>query len=385
MIGNRLVRSVNSRNVRLLSSTSFRSGVWTQSQNRPSSLKLIDSKTYEDIFNGINPEKGPGSIAKPEELRAYHSPHHIDDTFKLAYNVLEAESEDYYKQIESLKERLNKVQDQKETDLIKNHIDKLLIKAERQNPEVLYNIEYFQDKIDKNQPVYREFLKNKWESHDLMVSMQRLEQLCVIPDTLPTLDPKVEVKVKFPHNVDPSFAGWVTPGEILPSFAVSQPPTIEIQEFDRIDTEQLYSVIVINPDTPDLTTNSFKTTLQYGLCNVPLNNVDNIISPAKLLANGDKYTFKEYEPLLPEKNAQTQRACLWVFRQSGPLSLDSISSDKFDVREFTSENNLTAVGAHVWRQHFDRSVNDLRSKFGLNKGRVFHRVRKPHPLVGLAN
>jgi len=348
-------------------------------------LKLIDRETYEDIFKGINPEKGPASIAKPEELRAYHSPLYIDDTFKLAYNILEAESEDYYKQVESLRQRLNKVEDQEEIDQIKNHIDNLLIKAERQNPEVMYNIEYFPEKIDKNQPVYREFLKNKWESHDLMVTMQRLEQLSVIPDTLPTLVPKVEVNVKFTHNVDPSFADWVTPGEVLPSFAVSQPPTIKIQEFDRIDSEQLYSVVVINPDTPDLTTNSFKTTLQYGLCNVPLNNVDNIINPAKLLVNGDEYTFKEYEPLLPEKNAQIQRACLWVFRQSGPLSLNNVSAEKFDVREFASQNSLTAVGAHVWRQHFDRSVNNLRSKFGLGKGRVFHRVRRAHPLVGLSN
>lgn len=384
MIGNRLVKTFNSRSVRSLSNTSRKLGVWSDFKTRPSSLKLIDSETHDDLFKGIDPEKGPSSIQNSVELRAYHSPLYIDETFKTAYSVLESESENYYKQIQSLKERLNQSQDQNEVEKIKNHIDKLLIKAENTNPEVLYNIECFPEQVDKSQPVYREYLKKKWESYNLMVTMQRLEQLSVIPDTLPTLDPKVEVNIKFTHNTDPSFADWVTPGELLPGFAVSQPPTIEIQEFDRIDTQQLYSVIIINPDTPDLSTNSFKTTLQYGLCNVPLNNVDNIINPAKLLTNSDNFIFKEYEPLLPEKNAQIQRGCLWVFRQQGELNLGNISTDNFDVRDFASSNNLTAVGAHVWRQQFDRSVNDLRSKFGLGKGRVFHRVRKSHPLVGLS-
>lgn len=385
MICNRLIKSVNLSGVRSLSSSAIKLGVWKDFENRPSSLKLINSDTYKDIFNGINPNEGPSSIANPEELNAYHSPIHIDETFKLAYDVLENESEEHYQKIQSLREKIDQTQDHGEVEKLKDQLDTLSIMAERLNPEVLYNIEYYPDKVDKNQAIYRNFLKKKWESYDLMITMQRLEQLHVVPDTLPTIDPKVDVKLKFSHTVDPELAGWVTPGAIVPSFAVSQPPTIQIQEFDRIDREQLYSIIIINPDAPDLSTNSFKTTLQYGLYNVPLNNEDNIIDPRKLLAHGDEYTFKEYEPLVPEKNAETQRACVWVFRQPSKLSLNSIDSDKFDVRSFVSDNNLTAVGAHVWRQHYDRSVNDLRAKFGLGKGRVFHRVRRSEPLVGLSD
>ena len=50
--------------------------------------------------------------------------------------------------------------------------------------------------------------------------MQRLEQLHVIPDTLPTLVPEADVKVKFSHNVEHEFRDWIAPGSILPTFAV---------------------------------------------------------------------------------------------------------------------------------------------------------------------
>ena len=85
-------------------------------------------------------------------------------------------------------------------------IETLKIETEMKNPEVLYNVEYGSvENIDTTQPIYRKLLKEKWKDYDLMLLMQRLEQLHVIPDTLPTLDPKVDVKVKFSHNVEEEF------------------------------------------------------------------------------------------------------------------------------------------------------------------------------------
>lgn len=373
-----ILRSVSGK--RLFSSSSRILGVWSDFSKRSESLKVENSNIRKDILEGINKDLGPHSIDLLERRLAYHSPLEVDETFKLSYELLEEDSENYYKQIEILKQKLTNAQD-KEAQEIKKEIYDLSIKAEKFNPEVMFKAEYSSESLDRTQPVYRDILKKKWESYDLMITMQRLEQLYVIPDTMPTLDPLVDVKVKFPHNTDEEFSSWVTPGEILPSFAVSQPPTIQVQEFDAIEEEQLYTVVVVNPDAPDLSTNSFKTILHYGLANVPLNNVNNTID-TKLIMENKELTFKEYEPLLPEKNAQTQRACLWVFRQSKKLPLSGeFEKDNFDIRAFASENELTAVGAHVWRQHFDRSTNKIRSDYGLPKGRVFYRVRRPNPVI----
>lgn len=364
MLSSRLLRGVVNPARRLYST-----GVWSDFSKRPESLKLIDQQYQNDLLKGIDPEVGPASIEQEDRKLAYHSPVAIDETFAMAYELLQTESKAVYDQIAVEKDQAK--------------IDQLSVKAEKYNPEVLFNIENFPEKIDREQPVYRKYLKELWESHDKMLTMQRLEQHHVIPDTLPTLVPVAEVKVKFPHNTASEFKSWVEPGTILPAFAVSKPPTIQIQEFERIAKDLLYSVILVNPDTPDLDTNTFKTTLQYGLCNVPLSNSDISIDTLKLLQHGDKYTFCDYEPLVPEKNAQTQRACLWVFRQEKELPVTNLNKerDSFDIRSFTEQHGLTAVGAHMWRQAFDRSVNAVREDYNLGKGRVFHRVKRNQPVI----
>ncbi|CCE79683.1 Piso0_001765 [Millerozyma farinosa CBS 7064] len=357
-------------------------GVWSN-RERPAALKLKNDEAYRDLMNKIEPGKGPASIKNMSKRWSYHSPLLIDETFKAAYDLLEQESEKCYNRIDEIKKQLEQGSsaDDSAASRLREELATLEVDAEKYNPEVLYNVEYFPESVDWSLPVYRKYLEQKWKEYDLPVTMQRLEQLHVIPDTMPTLDPKANVKVKFGHNTEPELAGWITPGRLLPSFAVSSPPTISVQEFDGVNDNSLYSVILVNPDTPDVPANSFKTSLHYGLCNISLNYVENTIKPLDLFLNPANRVFKEYVPLLPEKNAQVQRACLWVFRQERELSNVQFSSDNFDIRAFAQENALTAVGAHVWRQQFDRSVNGLREKYGLEKGRVFHRVRRPYPLA----
>lgn len=335
-------------------------GVWSDFQKRSPSLKIPNEKLRNDLFNGISPE-GPNSYHVEAHRKSYHSPLLIDSAFQQAHELLEKEAETLLKKAESTNDK------------------ELEIKAEIQNPEVLHNFEM--GNIDLSLPVYRRLAEDKWRSHDLMVTMQRLETLHVIPDTMPTLDPKADVKVRFGHNTRREFVGDIEPGTVLPAFAVSIPPTIQVQEFDTSDYDLgLYTAVLVNPDTPDLEHNSFKTTLHYGLHNVPLTYTDSVILPGKLLKN-PQWIFEQYTPLVPEKNAQKQRACLWVFRQSKELNNLSYNTENFDIREFAEANGLTAVGAHVWRQMFDRSVNETREKFGLPKGRVFRRVRGIKPLM----
>lgn len=324
-------------------------GIWSNFSNRSESLKV----------QGIKPH-----------LPTYHSPLLIDETFKSAYEILQQESEKIY-------ERANTTEDHQLKD-------KLLSKAESQNPEVLYNIENSKD-LDISQPVYRNHLKKQWQNYDLMILMQRLEQFKVIPDTLPTIQPTVDVKLKFPHITNGEFNRWIVPGEYLPSFLTKQPPTIKIQQFDNFKNEsKLFTIVLVNPDEPDLATNSFKTTLNFGISNLSLSLTDDSLDVKKYLQyeNGtsDFSIFKSYQPILPEVNAgDYQRACLFVFEQLEPINVEI--GENFDIRTFVNSYNLSPVGGTMWRQKYDRSVNEVRSEYGLSKGRVFHRVRKPFPLI----
>ena len=115
-----------------------------------------------------------------------------------------------------MQEEYTKIEDKSSTkaNSIKREIEELQIETELRNPEVLYNIEYNSaDVIDKSQPIYRKLLKENGRN-TICCTMQRLEQLHVIPDTLPTLVPEADVKVKFSHNVEHEFRDWIAPGSI---------------------------------------------------------------------------------------------------------------------------------------------------------------------------
>lgn len=357
------------RLARFFSSRGAARGVWNEFLNRLASLKIADDKVRADLFAKIG-ESGPSSIADDRVRSGYHSPLHIDEVFGSAYDILQSDAASVYHTITERKDQLST-----------SELEQLLVEAETANPEVLHRATFDLANVDRKQPVYRRFLQQKWQSYALMVTMQRLEQLHVIPDTLPTLDPVVDVRVKFAHNTNGEFNDWVEPGTVLPAFAVARPPTIEVQEFFRpADASGLYTVLVVNPDTPDVARNSYSTTLHYGLANVPLDYVDNTISAATLLAH-PKAVFAPYVPLVPEKNGGMQRACVWVFRQAGPIAPAPVNRGAFDIRAFSAHHGLTAAGAHVWRQQFDRSVGRVRAEYGLPKGAVYHRVRGTQPLL----
>lgn len=333
-------------------------GIWSNFSKRAPSLGIKNPKLKEALLSANLPD-GPVTLRRRANKIKYSSPVGLEDVYPLAYDILQKEANECYKSLE--------------TTTSKKKVESLLTSAEKYNPEVLFQAHYNTNSLDLTQPVFRHYLKEKWMSFDLMLLMQRLETLHVIPDTLPTLDPKVDVKLKFPHN---NVETWIEPGKILSSNATSRPPTLKVTEFEKID-KQLYTVLVVNPDVPDLKKDSFSTFLHWGVKDVELSNVDNEISAKKLMDNKGS-EFCDYIPPTPEKNAPANRLAVWVFRQNGePLKeVGDIKRLGFDIREFVSSCKLTPVGAHVWRSRWDRNVRKVREMYGLPEGRVFHRVRR---------
>lgn len=351
----------------LHSSVVKRSGskIWSEFTSRPEALSIRSERIKKCVLEGT-PSQGPPSIKRRSNRVKYSSPEKIDEVFKTCYDFLESRSAVKYAELE------------REEDPAKR--TKLLVEAEVNNPEVLYNFQYG-DKvennprfIDYNVPVYRHLGRQHWESYGQMLLMQRLETLAAIPDTLPTLVPRAEVHLRFPFST--GLNKWVEPGELLSSNATTLPPAIKIQEYDDVDTEsQEYTMLILNPDEPDIASDSFKTTLQYGLTNLKISYNDNVVDSRKFTADN---IIAGYLPPVPEKNAGVQRFVVWVFRQSKHLAAGEAASarDNFNVRDFAHAHKLQPIGAHLWRSEWDSNVTNVRAKYGLPEGRVFHRVRK---------
>lgn len=362
---------------RSLHSTGLKQEIWKDFTKRSESLSVRSPILKQFLFHDnevqgsstTKPEKiGPYSLRRYNSKIRYKAPEQIDETFQLAYSFLQDRAQNVYNKLNNVKDAIEET--------------KLLVKAEINNPEVQYNFQ-FSDKIDNNPrlidynlPVYRALGLKHWESRDQMLLMQRLETLHAIPDTLPTLVPRANVMVKFPYSTGVN--KWVEPGEFLSSNATQLEPVFKIQEYDTVDVEkQRYTVLIVNPDEPDLATDSFKTTLCYGLQNLKLGYNDNVIDARKF--NSDDNVLIDYLPPVPEKNAGKQRFVVWVFRQPHATLKDisTISRDPFNIRQFVKLNELDPIGAHIWRSEWDTNVANVREKYDLPQGRVFSKVRRP--------
>lgn len=338
-------------------------GVWSDFSRRPSTLKVADEHVRSAIFNGI-PPAGPPSIQTKAHRERYHLPELLDDTFKAAYELLEQDAAAKYERLAEQRQQMTPAQ-----------IRQAEAAAEAYNPEVAYNVARGQW---GTHPVYLEQQRQQWQLYDLMVTMQRLEQHHVIPDTLPTVEPRAHVQVGFGHNADATaeFARWLVPGEIVPAAATARPPTVHVMDFDRPEG-LLYTVLLVNPDVPDETRNTYQTRLHYGLCNVRLSAKSPAVGPAQLMANPET-VFQHFVPLTPGKNTPPQRACLWVLRQEAEIAPAAVKG-AFDIRRFVEQHSLDAVGAHMWRQAYDRSVPAVRAEYGLGAAPVYDPVRNSVP------
>lgn len=84
--------------------------------------------------------------------------------------------------------------------------------------------------------------------------MQRITQMNVVPDVIPAINPVVDVQMRF-RGVN------IQPGRILPSTLTERQPTLKIIPFRP--GEKLYTVIVVDPDVPDIENDSFTYKLMW--------------------------------------------------------------------------------------------------------------------------
>lgn len=352
---------------------SLSKGIWSNFSKRSPSLAIKSKKLQEAVLSPHLPH-GPVSLKKGASRIRYNSPVGMDEIYPLAYNALQEESAKTYQKIELIEKKIAEVGNGKAKEELEQKRENLLVEAEKNNPEVVYRSMFATNSVDRTQPVYRRFLEEKWKGYNRMLTMQRLETLGVIPDTMPTLNPEIEVNVVFPCN---SLSRKIEPGTILSSNVTSRPPSFEIIEFKKSKND-LYTILVVDPDIPDVENDAYKTELLWALKDVPASNDDPIIDAKKLISHPE-CELVSYIPSVPEKNTGNHRISAWVFRQADGKKLKAANKaperEGFDIRKFSTDNNLKAIGAHVWRSAWDRNTENVRRMYGLPKGRIFTRER----------
>ncbi|KAI6022597.1 phosphatidylethanolamine-binding protein [Pisolithus marmoratus] len=259
-------------------------------------------------------------------------------------------------------------------------LDILQIQSQVNLPEVRWKVK--NGMADMCKAVDRHIIEKRWrEEGRLDELMERIHQMCVVPDVIPYLRPSLDLRVTYPQARKPSQGQpgktqhmLVEPGTFLLPEQTTEPPKLYTSVF-HTDT-RLYTLLMVDPDVPDETNSTFQTYLHWLQPNVPLSATSS--SP---IADLNDHT--EYIPPHPQKGTPYHRYTVLLLPQRVPISVPVLQKDQrygFSVRDFIEEYGLdlsAGGGAFMWREVWCDAVPTIfRENFGSEEPRY---GRPPRP------
>jgi large subunit ribosomal protein L35 len=201
-----------------------------------------------------------------------------------------------------------------------------------------------------NKPIYRYLADRKWREYQYKIIVQRIKQLGIVPDLLPSFDPTAEVRLAFRGRN-------VQPGEFVDSRVSEVPARLNVQVFDK--GERLVTIVVIDSDVPVVDTNNFKTQCHYLATNIPLSAVDTSIPLSKLK---EEQLILTWLPPFAQKGSPYHRYSVFVLEQEPEQTMDvaelktSIKRDRFFLKSFVAKQNLKPIGVGIFRSIWDEGT-----------------------------
>lgn len=298
--------------------------------------------------------------------------------FQEARKVLLQDRQEKIKEIETQQLRIKNLEQQdpavsggpaaKQARLrsMKNHLNELIILADINDPVVKRKFEDGQG--DMNKPIYRYLAEQKWRKYKRLVLEQRVTQLAIIPDLLPTLDIVADVDLAFGRKS-------VSPGDFVGSAISEKMPRLNVQTFTP--GEKKVTVVVVDADVPVPETDSFTYRCHFIACNIPLSPTQTSI-PFHLIAHEDQKAedAAAKKIALPwiapwaHKGAPYHRLAIFVLDQKDAQALDvtkvsQSKRDRFNLRSFVDTHKLSPITATLFRTKWDDSMADVMQRAGL--------------------
>ncbi|CCO27910.1 60S ribosomal protein L35, mitochondrial [Rhizoctonia solani AG-1 IB] len=204
--------------------------------------------------------------------------------------------------------------------------------------------------------------------------MERIHQMKVIPDLLPTFHPTVDLRISFGEEGD------VTPGIFLPVNATLKTPSITAQSYHP--EERLYTLLMVDPDAPDSSTRSFTTYLHAFQPNIPLSATKTQISLTAAPVTSE--VSHPYIPPHPQHGTPYHRYTTLLLPQNSELSINisQLPRENFSVREAYKQYDFgIGGGIHMFRENWDETVGSVYKKFFGQPEPKFGKVPKPKPYL----
>lgn len=225
-----------------------------------------------------------------------------------------------------------------------------------------------------NRPIYRNLAEKKWRKYKRLVLMQRLEQLHVIPDVLPHIDPTADITISYGRNT-------IQPGVFLSSQLTEQPPKLSVQLFEAGD--RLVTIAVIDADVPDVEKDGYDYRCHFLASNIPLSPTTPSILLSKL-ENG--HIILPWMPPHAQKGSKYHRLTIFVMEQGEqqPIDIDAARTKAqrlgFNLRSFNDRHRIVPITATLFRNIWDESTTDVMERAGIEGANIELKPNKPEKL-----
>ncbi|KAL8842112.1 MAG: hypothetical protein Q9176_002804 [Flavoplaca citrina] len=307
--------------------------------------------------------------------------------FQEARNLLLADRQDKLRQIDEERRRIAKVQATpaelcggeyvKKGRLVRmqKHLEDLKILADINDPVIKKRFEDGQGDMDR--PIYRYLADRQWRQQRRLILLQRINQMHIVPDVVPCLDPTAEVRLMFGRRN-------VHPGDFVESQNSEMPPRLSIQVFDK--GERLVSIVVVDPDVPNTETDSFDSRCHFFAVNVPISPSAASVSLARI-ADGSR-TIRPWLPPHAQKGSPYHRLVVFVLEQKDVESLDTealkrmmgIQAAQFNIRSCMDKIHGKLVGIHLFRTKWDDGMAGVMQRAKIAGADIELKRMKPEKL-----
>lgn len=177
----------------------------------------------------------------------------------------------------------------------------------------------------------RHLAERRWKKQGgLDLIMGRIYQNKVVPDVLPDLAPSNPLTLSVP-------AGIVEPGLTIDVKSLESPPVLHYQPFQHPayptpsdpHPSALYTLVALDPDTPNTTRHGYTQRLHYLKTNIPLSVVS---GQTALIQEAGGNEIVGWEPHAPAPKTQKHRLIFVLLRQTND---SRVSGDTARISELT--------------------------------------------------
>ena len=233
-----------------------------------------------------------------------------------------------------------------------------------------------------NKPIYRYLADRKWRSYQRKVLMQRIEQMTVVPDVLPAVNPTVSTALSFGKRK-------VQHGDFIESHISESAPALRIQTYEK--GEKLVTIAVVNADVPNVEKDGFDYRCHFLASNIRINPTQGHVNFGRL---DESQVVLPWHPAYAQKGAPYQRLSIFVLEQpegegGEPTELPVAQIKEkgryterhgFVLRSFVDKHRLKPIGVDLFRTQWDEGTAGVMQRAGIAGWDVEFKRKRIEPL-----